>query len=134
MNDRNATSALSEGPSFLLQELGIETVYLYRPRQDFEWQFLDCSSVDDEVWKNHEALLFRITKDGYPAIIRLRNKDGYPRCRCTLMSLRPDYTQAGRRFEIRLHGGFQERVFVPARILTRLSLEPLTRRDLVLPL
>lgn len=138
MNDRNAQEALMESPSFLLQELGLQTVHLYRPRIG-EWQWLPIEDLDDEIWQRGEALVFRHLDDGQSAIIRLGLlTDLSLRCHhCpgyALVSVRPDYVGEGRKFLVSLReealGGH---MYLAAMVLRQLKRMPLREEDIVLP-
>lgn len=138
MNDRQAQEALMESPSFLLQELGMRTVGLYRLRIR-EWQWLPIEELDDEIWQRGEAMVFRHLDDGRSAIIRFGlQSDLSFRCHqypgYALVSIRPDYVGEGRKFLISLReealGGHMYR---SARILRRLKRLPFSETDVVLP-
>ncbi len=139
MNDRQAQEAIMESPSFLFQELGIPTVGLYRLRIR-EWQWLPTAKLDDEIWQQGEAMVFRHLDDGRSAIIRFGLLSDWSfRChQCpgyALVSVRPDYVGEGRKFLISLRdealGGH---MYLAVSALRRLKRLPLREGDIVMPL
>ncbi len=138
MSSRKVQETLLESPSFLFQELGIQTVGLYR-RRTGEWQWLSVNRLDDEIWQNGEALVFRRLDDGRSAIIRFSHSlslsflchqsPGY-----ALVTVRPDYVGEGRKFLVSLRdeamGGH---MYQPVRVLSRLKRLPFSEADVVLP-
>ncbi len=129
MNDRNALMKLAKSPGFLLQELGIGMVGLYRHRLDEYW-ILPPARLDDEIWENGEAMVFRLLPDYRPAIIRLEGKG----LEYSLLSVRPNYVGAGQKFLVALREGeTQEYDYWPIQVMSFLELRPWTETDLIFP-
>lgn len=138
MSDRKVQETLIESPGFLLQELGMETVGLYR-RHTREWQWISVDQLDREIWQNGEALVLRHLDDGRSAIIRFSHSlslsflchqgPGY-----ALVTVRPDYVGEGRKFLVSLRdeamGGH---TYQPVRVLSRLKRLPFSEADVVFP-
>lgn len=138
MNDRNALMKLAKSPGFLLQELGIGMVGLYRHRLDEYW-VLPAAMLDDEIWENGEAMVFRLTADYRPAIVRFSERDSalHP-CRLdleyALLSIRPNYVGPGQKFFVALREGAADHYdYWPVSVISLLQLLPHTASDLVLP-
>ena len=138
MNDRNAPWELSESPGFLLQELGIHMLGLYRLRIR-EWQWFPTAELDDEIWQRGEAMVFRYLDDGRSAILRFGLLPALSlRChQCpgyAFVSIRPEYVGEGRKFLISLRdealGGH---MYLAASALRRLKRLPLREEDIVTP-
>lgn len=138
MNDRSDPIELEKSPGFLLQELGIGMVGLYRHRLDEYW-VLPAAMLDDEIWENGEAMVFRLLPDYRPAIIRLGEKGSVPPSHregleYTLLSVRPNYVGAGQKFWVALREEVtRDYDYWPISVMSLLELLPYAETDLILP-
>jgi|GEM_PF-3687750 len=137
MNDRTALRALLESPGFLLSELGITTAYLYRPKLP-EWRFVPTTFLDEEIWENGEALVFRLQSDGCSTILRFSGQLPCPvvflEADLSLVTVRPDYVGAGKKFFVSLRNEkTDEHRYWPASALRLLRMLPPTEKDTVFP-
>ncbi len=138
MNDRDALSALLQSPGFLLQELGVHEVCLYRWRSR-EWQWLSIAQLDEEIWQSGEALVFRQMNDGNAAIIRFGcclsvSLPWHQESSYTLVTIRPNYAGNGRNFLVSLRDKEAgELSYWPVEVMKRLKRLSFDPTDMVLP-
>jgi hypothetical protein len=138
MNDRNALFELYKSPGFLLQELGMTNLFLYRPRRS-EWKVLPSTLLDAEIWDDGEAMVFHLLPDYRPAIVRFSERDSALRpyrqdLEYALLSIRPNYVGPGQKFFVALREGAADHYdYWPVPVISLLQLLPHTASDLVLP-